>query len=210
MDEWDRAGQDGGESIRRTEHIHRGDRVRRRSHAAPARAGYARPFPRLGRRDAPFPAQARASKERTFESTVVITLRERRRTSKAGKQRSPKHKKAKPASQADSERLPSQDKLATQAELPIGPDLDTSVRSTGSPSAQAHVQEVRPARKRVRSEAYKKRRREKQANLRAERDSLSQCRDCGKPRPEGQTRCHDCVMSHRRYWKTYATKGRGK
>lgn len=60
--------------------------------------------------------------------------------------------------------------------------------------------------KRVRSEAYKKAKREKQATLKAERDSLGLCRDCGKPRPEGQTRCHDCVIRHSRYWSNYVDK----
>ena len=62
--------------------------------------------------------------------------------------------------------------------------------------------------KRVRNEAYKKKQREAQASLRAERDSLGLCRDCGQPRPEGQTLCHDCVIRHSRYWETYVAKGR--
>ena len=63
--------------------------------------------------------------------------------------------------------------------------------------------------KRIRSEAHKKAQREKQAALRAERDSLGLCRDCGKPKPEDQTRCDDCVIRHSRYWSTYVAK-RGK
>ena len=61
--------------------------------------------------------------------------------------------------------------------------------------------------KRVRSETHKKAQREKQAKLRAERDSQGLCRNCGKPRPEGQTRCHDCVIRQSGYWKTYVAKG---
>lgn len=61
--------------------------------------------------------------------------------------------------------------------------------------------------KRIRSEAYKKAKREKQAALRAERLALGLCGECGKPRPEGQTRCHDCVIRHSQYWKNYVAKG---
>ena len=51
--------------------------------------------------------------------------------------------------------------------------------------------------KRVRSEAYKQKRRETQAQTRAERISLGLCVGCGKPSIEGQTRCADCVLKHR-------------
>ena len=115
---------------------------------------------------------AGVSKERTFESSFVITLREPRRTPKAGKPQSLKHKKGESTSQANREQLPSQDELTTQAELPIEPYPGTSERLTRSPYTQPHVQEVRPAPKRIRSEAHKKAQREKQAKLRAERNSL--------------------------------------
>ena len=55
--------------------------------------------------------------------------------------------------------------------------------------------------KRIRSEAYKQRQREKQASLRAERASLGLCRDCGKFSVQGQIRCPDCVMRHRQSGK---------
>ena len=138
----------------------------------------------------------------------MIAQREPRRTPKAGKPQSLKHKEGESTSQANREQLPSQDELTTQAELPIEPDLGTSERLARSLSAQPHVQEVRTAPKRVRSEAHKKAQREKQAKIRAERNSLGLCRDCGQPRPEGQTRCHDCVTRHSRYWETYVAKGR--
>ena len=55
--------------------------------------------------------------------------------------------------------------------------------------------------KRIRSEAYKQKQREKQASLRAERASLGLCRSCGKFSVQGQTRCPDCVLSHGRSGK---------
>ena len=51
--------------------------------------------------------------------------------------------------------------------------------------------------KRVRSEAYKQKKRETQAQTRAERISLGLCVECGNPGIEGQTRCADCVLKHR-------------
>ena len=60
--------------------------------------------------------------------------------------------------------------------------------------------------KKVRNEAYKKKQREAQASLRAERKALGLCRDCGKPKPEGQTRCADCIQKHRQYWQRYVAK----
>ena len=51
--------------------------------------------------------------------------------------------------------------------------------------------------KRIRSEAYKQKRREKQASLRAERASLGLCRSCGEFSVQGQIRCPDCVLKHR-------------
>ena len=61
------------------------------------------------------------------------------------------------------------------------------------------TKEANQSPKRVRNEAYKKKQREKQASQRAERKALGLCRDCGKPKPEGQYRCDDCVQKHRRY-----------
>ena len=51
--------------------------------------------------------------------------------------------------------------------------------------------------KRVRSEAYKQKKRETQAQKRTERVSRGLCVECGKPSIEGQTRCADCVLKHR-------------
>ena len=65
--------------------------------------------------------------------------------------------------------------------------------------AEQENQETEQQPKRVRREAYKQEQREKQASLRAERASLGLCRDCGKFRVEGQTRCSDCVLRHRQY-----------
>ena len=52
---------------------------------------------------------------------------------------------------------------------------------------------------RVRSEEYKRNRQQHQTQVRAERKSLGQCVQCGKPSNEGQTRCADCVLKHRQY-----------
>ena len=60
--------------------------------------------------------------------------------------------------------------------------------------------------KRIRNEVYKKKQREKQESLRAERKALGLCRDCGKSKPEGQTRCGDCVQRRRRYWQRHVAK----
>ena len=68
------------------------------------------------------------------------------------------------------------------------------------------TKEASPVPKRVRSEAHKKYQREKQARLRAERHELGLCRDCGKPKPEGQTRCAHCIQKHSQYWQRYAAK----
>ena len=68
------------------------------------------------------------------------------------------------------------------------------------------TKEASPVPKRVRSEAHKKYQREKQARLRAERDELGLCRDCGNPKPDGQTRCVDCIQKHRQYWQRYVAK----
>ncbi len=61
--------------------------------------------------------------------------------------------------------------------------------------------------KRIRSEAYKQKQREKQASLRAERASLGLCRSCGKFSVQDQTRCPDCVLRHRRSDKRRRVKG---
>ena len=63
--------------------------------------------------------------------------------------------------------------------------------------------------KRVRNEAYKQKNREKQALLRANRLSLGLCANCGKPKPEDQTRCDACALKHSQYWARYTTKRRG-
>ena len=68
------------------------------------------------------------------------------------------------------------------------------------------TKEANQAPKRVRDEAYNKKQREKQASLRAERKALGLCRDCGKPKPEGQTRCGDCVQRHGLYWQRHIAK----
>lgn len=60
--------------------------------------------------------------------------------------------------------------------------------------------------RKVLSEEYKKKQRDIQASLRAERLSLGLCRDCGKPSLQGQTRCQACVLRHRQY----ALRGRTK
>ena len=64
--------------------------------------------------------KADIAKERTFESSFVMALREPRRKPKAGKPRSSKRKQAKTASQAGRKHPPSQDELATQAGGPTG------------------------------------------------------------------------------------------
>ena len=51
--------------------------------------------------------------------------------------------------------------------------------------------------KRVRSEAYKRKIQQNQAQKRAERISRGLCVDCGSPSLENQTRCADCVLKHR-------------
>ncbi len=66
--------------------------------------------------------------------------------------------------------------------------------------------EANQAPKRVRDEAYNKKQREKQASLRAERKALGLCRDCGKPKPEGQTRCGDCIQRRSQYWLRHVAK----
>ncbi len=68
------------------------------------------------------------------------------------------------------------------------------------------TKEASQAPTRVRNEAYKKKMRENQASLRAERKALGLCCDCGKPKPEGQTRCGDCVQRHRQYWLRHVAK----
>ncbi len=62
--------------------------------------------------------------------------------------------------------------------------------------------------KRTRSEAYKQKRREKEASLRAERASLGLCRDCGKVSVEDQTRCPDCARKHRQYGQRAKAKAK--
>ena len=68
------------------------------------------------------------------------------------------------------------------------------------------TKEANQAPKRVRNEVYKKKQREKQESLRAERKAFGLCCDCGKPKPEGQTRCGDCIQRRSQYWQRYITK----
>ena len=82
----------------------------------------------------------------------------------------------------------------------ISPELIEQIQQDLD-AKQAHQ-----APKRVRNEAYKQKRREKQASLRAERQALGLCSDCGKSKPEGQTRCADCVVKHSQYWQRYVAK----
>ena len=51
--------------------------------------------------------------------------------------------------------------------------------------------------KRVRSEEYKRQRREQAAKVRNERKSLGLCVQCAKPSLEGETRCGTCAEKHR-------------
>ena len=51
--------------------------------------------------------------------------------------------------------------------------------------------------KRVRSEAYEQKRKQRQTRVRAERKSLGLCVRCARPSLEGQTRCAGCVLKHR-------------
>ncbi len=81
-----------------------------------------------------------------------------------------------------------------------------------SPELIAQIQqeiaakEANQAPKRVRNDVYRKKQREKQASLRAERIALGLCCDCGKSKPEGQTRCDDCVQRRRLYWQRHVAK----
>ena len=65
---------------------------------------------------------------------------------------------------------------------------------------------VSPTPQRVRNEAYKEKKRQREASRRAERKALNLCTDCGKRKPEGQTRCGDCVQRHRLYWIRHVAK----
>ena len=52
---------------------------------------------------------------------------------------------------------------------------------------------------RVRSEAYKKKNQQHQAQVRAEHKSLGLCVQCAKPSLEGQNRCADRALKHRQH-----------
>lgn len=68
------------------------------------------------------------------------------------------------------------------------------------------TKEANQSPKRIRNEDYKKKQREKQASLKADRKALGLCSDCGKPKPEGHTRCGDCVERRRWYWQRHVAK----
>ncbi len=74
--------------------------------------------------------------------------------------------------------------------------------------AEREAQRASQPPKRVRGEAYNRQKREKQAQDRAERMSLGLCIQCGKPSPEGQTRCADCTLRHREYGRRERAKAK--
>ena len=73
------------------------------------------------------------------------------------------------------------------------------IEQTRKEIAAQETREANTTPKRVRSEAYKKKNQQHQAQVHVERKSLGLCVQCGKPSDEGQTRCPDCVLKHRQY-----------
>ena len=172
------------------------------------------------------PAKPGDSKERTFDSTFVLTLREPRKQPKAGTRRSKKSdspvhiakiepRKPTKASGKGNTTITQQDTALSRTiggtheitiELPEPSNSGGRSKNNRKPAATSKPsgkrttlpssEHPKPKRAKLTPEEKKKRDRTRMAERRLRRRQLGLCYNCSNPAIEGEIRCQSCKKKH--------------
>ena len=163
------------------------------------------------------PASAGIPKERTFESTFTVTLRQARRKPKAAISRPTKVAHSVTASNNDSPKstdATGKGDTPLQSSFPMGditereadePRINPmAIQPQPRPRGQVGKPTAKAARTPLTAEQKRERNRKRVADHRQRQKDNGLCVGCPNKPIEGQTRCTECAEKHRARIRTYA------